>query len=367
LLLLEIGSRIWVNYLASDEQARRYKLGIDMDPGSLQWSPHHYLNYFPTPNYRRGKTSHNSLGYRDKEFPVKKPVGKFRIVALGGSTTYTIEVEDNDKMFTRQLQNVLRDSFGYDAVEVINAGVGGYNSWESLMNLEFRVLDLNPDLIIVYHGTNDVHTRLVARESYKGDNSGRRKQWSAPYVSPAVQHSYLVRIISSKLDLGLFRREGLGSYVNAPTYKGQGSSNPSTDPMVLLEVHPPSYFRRNLTNMVVITRAHGADILLSTWAHSPYFNDYASTAYYQRGFQENNAVIREVAAERGVRLFDFAKKMPKSKEYWSDGRHVNEKGALAKAQLFADFLHKSGLLDATRSLEQKQAEFMLKEGPRTQQ
>lgn len=351
LFLCEMGSRVWVNYVATDEQARRYNRGVDIDPDKFQWSRHHYLNYYPNPNYQRGGTSHNSLGYRDREFSLRKPIGKFRIVVLGGSSTYTIAVEDNEKMFTRQLQNILRDSFGYGAVEVINAGVGGYSSWESLINLQFRVLDLDPDLIIVYHGTNDVHTRLVAQGSYKGDNSGRRKQWSVPPVSPLIQYSYLFRIISSKLSLGLFRREGLGSYVSAPTYRGQSSLNPSADPMALLEAHPPSYLRRNVTNMVVITRAHGADILLSTWAHSPYFDDYASTAHYQHGFQENNAVIMEIATEHGVRVFDFAEKMPKGKEYWSDGRHVNEKGALAKAQLFADFLHKSGLLDATRSAE----------------
>ena len=119
--------------------------------------------------------------------------------------------------------------------------------------------------------------------------------------------------------------------------------------MALLKAHPPNYLRRNLTNMVVITRAHGADILLSTWAYSPYLDDYASTPHYQRGFEENNAVILEVAAENEVKLFDFAERMPKTKEYWSDGRHVNEKGALVKAKLFAEFVHESGLLEATQN------------------
>jgi lysophospholipase L1-like esterase len=61
-------------------------------------------------------------------------------------------------------------------VQVINAGVGGYNCWEVLINLELRVLDLDPDLIIIYEGRNDVRAGLVEPASYRGDDSGRRKQ-----------------------------------------------------------------------------------------------------------------------------------------------------------------------------------------------
>ena len=346
LLLLESGSRIWLDYLATDDQARRYRLAAEVDPVNRQWSPHHYLNYYPTPSYRSGKKAHNSLGYRGREFSVEKPDGTFRIVVLGGSTTYTIAVEDNEKTFTRQLENILRDSYGYEAVEVINAGAGGYSSWESLINLEFRVLDLDPDLVIIYHGTNDVHTRLVEPGSYRGDNSGRRRQWSAPPVPLLIKYSYLSRIVSSKLNLDLFRREGLGSFVNAPTYQGAGSDNSSADPLALLEEHQPVFFRRNLANMVAIARANGVEVLLSTWAYSPYFDDYVSEPHYQRGFHESNAVVNEVARQYGAKLFDFAEKMPGDRKYWSDGRHVNEEGALVKASLFANYIHNSGVMYA---------------------
>lgn len=349
--ILEGSARVWLNYLATDAQARDVKLSGDVDQRSLQWSPHHYLDYYPTPNYRRGRTSHNSLGYRDREFSVHKPAGTFRIVALGGSTTYTEMVKDNEKTFTHQLENILRDEFNHRDVQVINAGVSGYNSWESLINLEFRVLDLNPDLIIIYHGTNDVHSRLVSPESYRGDNSGRRKQWRAPHVPLLVKHSVLLRIVSRKLRLGLFRPEGLESFVDAPTYRGALSRRPAADPMRLLDENPPIYFRRNLINMIAVAKANGVRVLLSTWAHSPQFSDYASTAHYERGFQENNSVVREVARECGAMLFDFAAEMPQEKRYWADGRHVNEAGARVKARLFADFIHRSGVFPSTDSAD----------------
>lgn len=350
LLMLELGARIWLDSIATDEQSALYRLGTEVDPAKLQWSPHHYLNYAPTPNFEKDGTRHNSRGFRDREFSIEKPEGTFRIVALGGSTTYTIRVPDNEKMFTRQLENILRDTYGFENVEIINAGVGGYDSWESLINLEFRALDLGPDLIMVYHGTNDVHNRLVTADAYIGDNSGRRKQWKAPPVSPIIEYSILFRIISSKLELGNFHRVGLESYVNSPYYQGQFSKNPAPDPMALLDSNPPIYFKRNLANMVSIARANAADTLLATWAYSPYFDDYAATPYYQYGFTQNNVAVEEVAQEYDVPIFDFAAVMPQEKDFWFDGRHVNEKGALAKAELFAEFMATSGVLDrATRA------------------
>ena len=153
----ELGARFWLNNLATPQQYANYASFTDVAPEEFQWSPHPYLNYYPTPNYKNGLTSHNSLGYRNNEFPLEKPDGVYRIAVLGGSSTYTIKVKDNEKTFPSQLERLLRDEYAYPNVEVINAGVGGYNSWESLINLQFRVLDVDSDLVIVYHGVNDVY------------------------------------------------------------------------------------------------------------------------------------------------------------------------------------------------------------------
>ena len=57
--------------------------------------------------------------------------------------------------------------------------------------------------------------------------------------------------------------------------------------------------------------------------------------------------VKEVANSYGTYLFDFAAVMPQDRKYWSDGRHVNEAGALLKAELFADFIRASGAFDKT--------------------
>lgn len=343
--LLEMVARVWLHYFATPEQYDRYVLFTSLDPMEYAWIPHPYLAYYPNPNYQNGLTSHNSLGYRNDEFSVEKQNGVFRIVALGGSSTYDVSIEDNAAIFTAQLERVLREDYGYQDVQIINAGVPGYNSWEILVNLEFRVLDLDPDLVIIYEGTNDVHARLVEPSAYRGDDLGRRQAWQTP---PVVlwEHSALLRILSRMMNIT--RQVSIDDFVSSPTYLSwpyeYRLAEENLDPSAVLKDNPPVYFRRNLENMIAVAKAHDFTIMLSTWAYSPYLHDYASQDYYQQGFQENNNVVKDVAADQHVPLFDFATVMPQEKIYWADGRHVNEAGALVKAELFAEFIDAQGLI-----------------------
>ena len=343
--LLEVGARLWLRYLTTPEQYDRYVLFTSIDAKDYAWTPHPYLSYFPTPNYEKGQTFHNSLGYRNDEFPLEKPGGVFRIVALGGSSTYDVSIKDNDDTFTAQLEKLLKEDYGYQDVQVINAGVSGYNSWEILVNLEFRVLDLDPDLVIIYEGTNDVHARMVEPSAYRGDDLGRRQAWQAPRVA-IWEHSALLRILSRAMNIT--RQVSVDDFVSAPTYMSWPFESrlieDNLDPAEILEENPPIYFRRNLENMIAIAKEHDVQILFSTWAHSPNLNDYASEGYYQQGFKENNDVVKEVAVSHDIPLFDFAGVMPQEALYWADGRHVNEAGALVKARLFAKYIHDQGLM-----------------------
>jgi lysophospholipase L1-like esterase len=289
------------------------------------------------------------LGYRNDEFSLEKPDGVYRIVALGGSSTYDVRIDDNNETFTSQLEKLLNEEYGYQNVQVINAGVPGYNSWEILVNLEFRVLDLDPDLVIIYEGTNDVHARLVEPSAYRGDDSGRRQAWQVPHVA-LWERSALLRILSRMTNFS--RQVSVDDFVSSPTYLSWPFESrlreDNLDPAEILKENPPIYFRRNLENMIAIAKEHDKEIMFATWAYSPNLNDYASQGYYQQGFQENNSVVKEVATSHHIPLFDFADVMPQDASYWADGRHVNEVGALLKANLFAEFIHNLGLIENYR-------------------
>ena len=344
LLLTEIGAIIWLKYFAEESQYRKYSLYTNVPETKFQWSKHHYLNYYPTPNYKRGLTNHNSLGFRGDEIVRTKQDDTYRIVVLGGSTTYTIEVDDDDSTFTKLLENELNKQIDNLKIEVINAGVGGYTTWESLLNLQLRILDLVPDLIIIYHGTNDVHSRLVTPEYYQSDNSGYRKQWQNPDIN-ILERSTLLRIFLRKF--GLTHQLNLGSVIRSDHFVGKQLDILSQEELIqILNQNKPIYFKRNIENMIAIARENQIAVLLSTWAHTPYFNDYASTLVYQIGFSEHNDVLRSIAIEKNIPLIDFAKYMSKDVNYWADGRHLNEKGVKLKTQYFFEYIMKKNMIGA---------------------
>lgn len=351
LLAGEAIARVWLYYFASPTVYPHYAVATEF-PEAAKYAPHHYFAYRLQPNYRRGGTSHNSLGYRGPEITSPKPKGVYRIAVLGGSTTYGEFIDENERTFPAQLETILRRDPALEFVEVVNAGVPGYNSWESLVDLEFRVLDLEPDLVIVYYGVNDVHCRLVAPRAYRGDNSGRRTLWQEPIEVRLCRHSVLSRILGARL--GLWRDPGVDSYVRATTSDpGCEGRSPAigVDPMAALDRNGTEAFERNLRSTIAVCRAHNARVLLATWACSPVIGDYIATPHYQRGVRELNAVIQKVGRETGAATLDFATQMPVDPTYWRDGRHVNARGAALQAEAFAKFLRDGGrtLLTTVRS------------------
>ncbi len=110
----------------------------------------------------------NSLGYRDREITLPKPVGVFRIICTGGSTT--VEGPYNELTYPKYLERMLRKRFNTDNIEVINCGMDA-----ETLSTEYdrfgEFLALEPDLILHYNIINDLPAILQAA----GDGSGMKK------------------------------------------------------------------------------------------------------------------------------------------------------------------------------------------------
>ncbi len=319
----------------------------------FRYSPHHYLGYIPTPNLVSGKNRNNSLGFRGEEISLTKPDGVYRIVAVGGSTTYSVDVEDYRDSYPHQLGDYLRGQ-GYDDIEVINAGSGSYTSYHNFINIQFRVLPLQPDLIIIYQGYNDIHARIVYPYSaYQGDNSG----YIAPFVTDTImpdilEYSTALRIIGiranltkphSALDWHRFkqatssRRSEFLSQWRTGTYPSGIFLEASAMDMLLN--NPPIHLERNLESMVAVANQQDVDLLLVTFVTSPEFNlPPVSSAEYIFGLQQHNDLTRAVAARNEIALFDLASAFPDDRSLFTDGRHMNTEGNHIRAQLIGDFI-----------------------------
>lgn len=102
----------------------------------------------------------NSRKLRDREYSQKKQEGVFRIVCLGDSVTlgWGVRLEDT---FVKKLEGLLNDTSSMSKFEVINAGVGGYNTVQEVSFFRSEVQQLGEiDLVLLFFTVNDAQNRL---------------------------------------------------------------------------------------------------------------------------------------------------------------------------------------------------------------
>lgn len=128
----------------------------------LQESPDPILGYELTPRaqgFAWGcNVRINSLGMRDREYSLKKPAGTKRILVLGDSITFG-NFLPLDATYPKRLEASCR--LAGRRVEVLNLGVGGYDTLQEVAFLERRGLVCEPDLVVVGYCMNDTDMRSV--------------------------------------------------------------------------------------------------------------------------------------------------------------------------------------------------------------
>lgn len=277
---------------------------------------------------------HNRLGYRSREIELEKPAGVFRIVAAGGSTTYGAGVGP-DETWPAQLERILHEDYGYTHVEVINTASTAYTTWNTLTNFAFRVVDLQPDLLIVYHATNDAKARLTAPECYTGETPIRGLydglwRMDGPDLGLSSLYRYLAvgrGWMPNPIDLNNWVLPVEASVGGCPTDLSEEE---------LLATNRPIFFERNLRNLVHLARANDTEVMLSTWAYYP---PLIQADYWRTAFDEMNAVTAGIAAGLDTLYYDLMANLPDDRDLWhEDGEHQSAAGTTEQARQYAAFL-----------------------------
>ena len=337
-LLILLFEGLSIAYVCSSPIPRSLFAKIDQCQAPSSFIPHHYLVYQNNPLYFN---EHNSLGLRGPEVVIPKPKGFYRIVVTGGSTTYDYGIKSWKDDFARQLQRELRQIYSYDKIEVINGGVTGYSSYESLINLEFKLLDTEPDMMIIYDNLNDVHARMVNPAFYKGDNSGRRKVFNSELEFP--WNWTFARLLAG-------HTIGVDTYTSTSTTAFMSKESTFIDkingtPDEVLAKNKPVYFLRNLRSMLGIAREFDVNVILATFAYTDKMNDYIVSPHYKKAISEQNDIIRQLSSSEHINFYDHATEFPNEAKYFIDGRHLNENGAKLKGAMFANYISKNKLID----------------------
>lgn len=330
----------------------------DLDPAAEQIRranvvPHPYIAYVPTPNYRsrpgaKEQASHNALGFRGPETTWEKPPGTYRIACLGGSSTYGQGPSTNETTWPARLEHHLRAARPDRQIEVINGGCRGYSTFEIFANLAFRVLDFEPDLVIIYETINDMRCALYKQP--KHDNTHWRAVW--PVKAPSVLEKsyayltlrrYLTNYVKNQRDLGshvIVDYDGSVDSYSWPEGKDLGFRN----------------FHRNLENIIALAESNGARVVLGKQALRRSDIGGPSREDQLRAFEYMSEMIGSVGREHRLLVVDAQTPLEgealrrRQAGAGDDGIfthevHLTDEGSDMLARTFADAILAAQLLD----------------------
>ncbi len=148
------------------------------DSHSSMYLEHPKLGQILKPNFKSdgtlGKVRINSKGFRGEEFSDKHGENVVRIICVGSSVVFGGTIND-ELLFTAVLQNLLNNKLSKSgkSVDVINAGVAGWSSEKVLWNIENRLINYSPNIILIYPVANDIGVIMRKKNGNNlgGDNS----------------------------------------------------------------------------------------------------------------------------------------------------------------------------------------------------
>jgi lysophospholipase L1-like esterase len=282
----------------------------------------------------------NRIGFRDYEYKESKPVGTYRIIVLGDSTTAGNSVPDLAKTYTKRLEVLLNnDKKARMHYEVMNMGVGGYQTMQEVETLRTRGLIFHPDLVLVTFCINDfdlhsdggVYDKLRKANHISMGNPGTDTLYSG-----LLKHSRLAFILYHRFNSSKSEHE---EWYVKNVLKGQ------------------STVMSGLTLLSKLQQANGfsAAVVILPGFRTP-FHEYRYGNIHQRVFQ---------AAEDigGIKVYDllprFMENDDNASKFSHDFIHMNEHGHEVMAEILLPIV--KNYVAASESRNSKQ---QIKQAPR---
>lgn len=300
LLVLELAWRFWkfactgTFYWLQEKQPSR-KVEI--------FKSHPYSLYCKKPN-AGGLYPSNRLGYAGvREYDIQRHDNSVRIMVVGGSTVENCAPElGPDSSWPAVLEDILNSQFVDTDIEVVNAGLAGYSSVESMVDFALKGVELQPDILLIYHNINDVLTIQMA-DGFKPDYSHVReaKSWTLPWGHsiPQLRISFVYEYLRYLVVAAFGWPNTIIDRISSPPWE---STEPFDEDRVRV-------FRRNIANFANLARANGCvPVLLKwecpwetegvyPWSHLMKGDPDAMGEKYFRYIRGNNSAIKSVADE----------------------------------------------------------------------
>lgn len=311
------------------------------DPLSAVYEPYGESGYRAAPGkverFPNGTAAHyNAMAYRGPVVRPGKPSGVYRIVLLGGSTAVGYGVND-DQTIDAFMRRMLHEQRPDACFEVVNLALGGYDSYQDYERMRVDGTRLEPDLVIVHSGINDVRNAQFAELSEPPDpktliwegplQAMREAAESGPSLGSLVKHySFLARLPGFVMDLGRKRQ--------------------NLQVIRVVEPHDAAvqYYETNLARTVELGLNAGAAVLLSkppsalTMRNQPtdpveksyWIKDAGTTEAYRDRLGRTMAELVERYRQAGAPVAFVAETLPL--QQYLDDAHLNAAGNATVAQ-----------------------------------
>ncbi len=323
-----------------------YKFKIVSGSKSLFVRPHPYLPFETKPNFlikndvnvqdKRNKKyltpkylKTNSFGYCDGEFGDREPAKNdiIKVCCLGASTTGNYLFFQNKNIsFPIILEQEVKKKTK-KKIEVNNFGQGGYNSQELLISFLTKIIFTKPDILILYHGHNDIRSYLA--NDFKFDYSNSRVSilkniWKLKLFSylSVIPLGFVNKIVD-KFSL----QNSLLNFISNNEINFKNSARKG------LEV-----YKKNIECIVDICIQRNIKVILSTYCYKK--NQTQLSKKIKKIIDKENLVMKQIAKNKKVFFVDNNKLIKKNNNNFLDTVHFTPDGMKNIAKNFKPFVLK---------------------------
>jgi lysophospholipase L1-like esterase len=336
----------------------------ELDPMAVQIEPHGTHGYRQKPNatfhYENGTVAtSNARGYRGPDVPPQPTAGTIRIILLGGSTTHGWGVPDSATI-DAHMRSLLRERLPDQRFEVVNLAFDGYDSFQLLERLQSDGLPMQPSIIVLNEGINDVRNATFPRLR---EEDPRTLIWEAvlerlraerarggPTTWTRMKHYSMSLRVPGYVRQTLRVQRELRERRSVPAGEGANDKGPPYP-------EAAEFFERNMRRMVQLAQERGIPVLLSTppsalkWmpdtvmsARSYWVINARTTQSYRDELARR--LQRIAASEQSVGHAVRYASPQVSREFFLDDCHLSSEGNRVVAQAFIDQI--GGLLKQQR-------------------
>lgn len=291
----------------------------------------------------------NNLGFRGDSIILPKPKDEYRIFIVGGSTTENLFIDDAWGL-ERKIQEALQVSATSRNIKVYNAGKSGDGSPDHLAMLGHRITHLQPDLVILFPGINDLN-RLFGGYDYlhfpKPGVLEKGSSWQGFkfFLSNFQIVRRLINILNPEKPnarTSIFLKTNYEDKVKEVMALPLKEGLPEAD---------FGFFKRNILSFVGILKAQKIDILLMTQTHTwgDISDEFLKTNHWMMGvgdvrypeaklaesIGQINEMLHNISDQEEIALLDLEKEIPKTSAYFYDDCHFNKGGIRKSAELIS--------------------------------